>query len=136
MTDNVISLGTRKSLAEDKAEKQAAEETLKVHLDEAAASHKANMLGFLENLKARVEADEIDGLVLAGRNPANGAFLSTAIMNTSATRVDTYLAYAGILSALQLDMTDLANSGPHMNSDGSYFAVGTAEELLLGEDDD
>lgn len=132
--DNVISLGTRKSFAAEREEKQKAEQAYEEHIDAAAAQHKKNMLAFVKNLKARIEANEIDGLVVAGRNPASGAFLSCVIMNNSSMRVDTYLAYAGILGAMQLDVTDLANNGPHMNSDGSHFVILPADEILLGDD--
>lgn len=136
MSDNVISLGTRKTLDEDRAELRQAEEVHQQHLDAAAELHKKNLLKMLDDTKARVETGDIDGLCMAGRNPHNGAFLSTALLNASSTRVDTYLAYSGILGAMQFDMIDLANSGPHMNPDGSYFALGGVQEIVIGEDDD
>lgn len=129
MSDNVINLGTRKTLTEDKAELKKAEEVHEKHLDAVATLHKEDMLTALDQIRQRVEANELDGFCIAGRNPDNGAFLSTAILNTSSTRVDTYLAYAGILGAMQVDLIDLGNNGPHMNTDGSYFALGPIQEI-------
>lgn len=135
MTDNVISIGTRKPLEEDKAELRRAEKMREKHLVEAADNHQKNLLELLDNTKKRVMDGQLDGLVIAGRNPENGAFMSVVALNTSSTRVDTYLAYAGILSAMQIDMVDLSSSGPHMNPDGSYFALGEAQEIEMEDDE-
>ncbi len=129
MSDNVISLGTRKTLEEDRAELARAEEVHKTNLDETAKLHRSNMLTFLDRVRERVEAGELDGMVVVGRNPNNGAFLASSVLNDLETRVDTYLAYAGMMGAMQLDLTDLANAGPHMNSDGTFMAFGTVQEI-------
>lgn len=131
MSDNVISLGTRKTLQEDQEERQAAEKLFERSVIEAEQKHQKDLLDLLDQLKSRVKAGELDGLVVTGRNPANGAFLSTAAL-CKTTRVDTYLAYAGILGAIQIDVTDLANNGPHMNTDGSFFTIAAAEDILEG----
>lgn len=128
MSDNVISLGTKRSLAQEQAEIKQAEEAHQKVLDENAENHKKNMLQILEGVKARVEAGEMEGFIIAGRNPSNGAFLSIALLDGMKTRVDTYLAYAGALDALKLDMVDMANSGPHMAPDGSYFALSAVSD--------
>lgn len=133
MSDNVISIGTKRSLAEMQIEEQKAQERHQEYLDESATEHRKSTLKALDDLKDRIMAGEIEGLVIAGRNPENGSFLSLALMNVSVMRVDTYLAYAGVLDSLKLDMVDLASSGPHMNLDGSYFAFG---DLMSTDDED
>jgi hypothetical protein len=135
MSENVIHLGTRKTLAENHAELKRAEAVHEKALNENAKNHLANLTETLTNVQARVDAGELDGLVVLGRNPNNGAFMSVAVLDGLATRVDTYLAYAGILGAMQLDLTDMANAGPHMNTDGTFFAVENVLTIPAEEDD-
>jgi hypothetical protein len=135
VTDNVVRLGTGQSLAEENAEYERVLAAHQEHLDEAAEAHHKNLLTLLDNTRALVEAGKLDGLCIAGRNPENGTFMSVITLNTSDTRVDTYHAYAGVLGSMQQDVSDLACSGPFMNSDGSYFAIGNPEMDILGEEE-
>lgn len=128
MTENVTNLQNVRRTKEE-ARHADAERAYEKTRQAAMVDHKNNLLTLLQNCISLVEKGEIEGLALCGRNPNNGVFLSTIVMNRMETRVDTLLAYSGALETLKQDFTDLANSGPHMNSDGSYFALEMPEGI-------
>lgn len=129
MSDNVISLISKRPVAADEADRQKAEAAYEHHLEQEKSKHQEELLFALDMLRDRVLAGQLDGLSFVGRNPNNGAFVSGTILNQSETKVDTFYSYAGALHALQLDVSDQANSGPHMNLDGSFFALGPVQAL-------
>ncbi|MBA8881709.1 hypothetical protein [Phyllobacterium myrsinacearum] len=109
--DNVISLGSRKPLSqvieEQKAEEKEIEKLTKDCLLE--------MLGKLTKL---VETGRLESLIIAGRDPESGLFLSDMVF-PGETKFNAHaFAYVGLLESLKLEMADCASMSPVIGLDG------------------
>ena len=132
--ENVVRLGTKKTLTEEEKEKAFLEQKYNEFKETAINEHQANMLATIEGLSSLVIAGKLDSFVLVGRNAEKGYFLDLSMINSQIETAPTFLAYAGKLDAMKLDMLDLAGVGPHMDIRGDFFAI--ADPVDLYDEDD
>ena len=108
MNDNVISLTSRKTLTEEKAEQD---------------KEKADSIGFhmqeLGKISALVAAGRLEGLVILGRDPTTGMFLADIHAPADGISPESAMIYIGYLEMLKLEMAEIAALAPVMMSDGS-----------------
>lgn len=125
MTDNVISIGTRKPWREEQVEKrrQRRSEAQKKRraADEAHAEHRAALLEMLENTKKLVEMGRLEGLLVIGRDPDSKHFYTDInIDNRIVERGDLY-AWIGCMATLETELKDEAMMSPAVQPDGSII---------------
>lgn len=132
--ENVVRFGTKKTLTEEETEKAALKQKYNEFKEASINEHQANMLATLEGLSALVIAGKLDSFVLVGRNAEKGYFLDITMINNQIETAPAFLAYAGKLEALKLDLLDLAGVGPHMDLVGDFFAVADPIDLYDEED--
>ena len=120
---NVISIATRKPWHEEQAEKrkQRRSESRKKRreLSEAKKDHKQNQLDMLDEIRALVEADKFEGLVIAGRDPKTKFFYNDFVLDVTTIPLTDYFAYAGMLQTLATELMQCATMAPALMSDGS-----------------
>lgn len=127
MSDNVISIRSRRPLQEEKdAEKKSAEEI--------ADMDKEEHLKAIDSLRALVEKGEVRGLILLGRHVTLGLPYQDVIFPIRQTTAseegfattgmcppEEAFFYTGLLEAMKLEFADMAQMAPCIGSDGSVM---------------
>lgn len=119
----VISIATRKPWHEEQAEerKQRRSEARqkKKELSEARADHKATQLQMLDEIRALVEQDKFEGLLIVGRDPKTKNFYNDFVLDVTTVPLNDYYAYAGVLQTLSTELMQCATMAPALMADGS-----------------
>lgn len=119
----VISLATRKPWHEEQTEKRRARraETRKKKQDAnlAKADHKATQLQMLDEIRALVEADKFEGLLIIGRDPKTKNFYNDFVLDVTTVPLNDYYAYSGVLTTLATELSQCATMAPALLADGS-----------------
>lgn len=119
----VISLSTRKPWHEEQAEKRrqrrSAARKKRKELSEAKADHKQSQLNMLDEIRALVEADKFEGLLIVGRDPVTKNFFNDFVLDVTTVPLNDYYAYAGVLTTLATELNQCATMAPALMADGS-----------------
>ena len=129
MTDNVIQLGSRKTLAEVQQQEAIAAEKALTQLSEKQAEIKKLTLASIDAVRKMVEDDQMGGLVIITQNLADRLFLSDIVIQREVTPPAQLFAWTGILEALKLEIAAYATMSPQ------YLIDGTISDPELPTDD-
>ena len=139
----VISLSTRKPWHEEQAEKRrerrSAGQKKRHELNQAKKDHKATQLQMLDEIRALVEADKFEGLLIVGRDPKTKNFFNDFVLDVTTVPLNDYYAYSGVLQTLATELQQCATMAPALMSDGSTLDPYLEEPevvYLEGEFDD
>jgi len=112
VNDNVISLKSRKPLAEEKAQEAAkAEEINQSFLD--------CQLKILDQLREQVAAGNLANLIVVSRNPHTGLFMHDMVFEPDFDKKSLAFGFTGILEALKMELVDISQLAPTLSADGS-----------------
>jgi hypothetical protein len=119
----VISLATRKPWHEEQAEKRKqrrSDAQKKRHeKNQAKKDHKTTQLQMLDEIRALVEADKFEGLLIVGRDPTTKNFYNDFVLDVTTVPLNDYYAYAGVLQTLAVELQQCATMAPALMADGS-----------------
>jgi hypothetical protein len=118
MTDNVISLGTRRPYTEELREKHQAIEKEKHDEDEITKLTKECLLDSLAKLTKLAESGRLESLIIAGRDGHSGLFLTDMVFPGESKFNQHAFSYVGLLETLKLEMADCAMMSPVLGLDG------------------
>lgn len=123
MSDNVLSIKTRKSLTITQAEEAKSVE------DQAKANIEAHLKA-LDDLRRLVADGQVQGLILVGRHVETGIFYQDVIFpmrddEPGCTPMEA-MTYVGALDIIKTQFSDMASWAPCLMPDGS---TETPEEL-------
>ncbi|MBD9511614.1 hypothetical protein IB265_33200 [Ensifer sp. ENS10] len=122
-TAQVISITTRKPWHEEQAEKRkarrSASQKKRKELSEAKKDHKHNQLQMLDEIRALVEADKFEGLLIVGRDPKTKNFYNDFVLDVTTVPLNDYYAYSGVLQTLATELQQCATMAPALMSDGT-----------------
>lgn len=122
MSDNVISLRSRKPLAEEQAEEIENKEELNRLFIEG-------QLELLDKVRAQIEAGNLSNLIIVSRNPQSGMFMHDLIFEPDFHTNGLAFAFAGLLEALKLEITDVAQLTPTLMADGKVVDPHFEDEI-------
>lgn len=131
--DNVISIGSRKPLHEEKKEREERKKASDERVEESAVQNKENLLFMLNQAIKLVEEGNMDSMVIVGRNPSNGLFFSEIVMDDTIKQANVCYSFVGALEASKAELLDDAVGGPHMDATGEYFGLLSDEDVQDAE---
>ena len=144
MTDNVISIGTRKPWREEQAErrKQRRSEGQKKRRakDEAEMEHRMALLEMLENTKKLVEMGRLEGLIIIGRDAKPDAqgerhFYTDVNVDDRIVKKGDLFAWVGCMATLEMELKEGAMMAPALQEDGAILDPWENVQIeILGED--
>lgn len=117
--DKVVSIKTRRSLADtEKALQAEAAEEKKVR-DEAFQETKKLTLEILDNIRARVESEECGGLLVVTQNMETRMFVHDLLISHETVPRERLPEWSGIVNALNAELTQAVFMTPIMSADGT-----------------
>lgn len=105
MNDNVIAFRSGKPLVETVATEQKTADEMKKLLVDA-------QLDILDKVRGQIASGNLEGLIIVSRNPETRLFMQEMIFPPNFHLTGDAFAYAGLLEAIKLEMTDISQMAP------------------------
>lgn len=131
--DNVISFGSRKPLAVEQAEQAIMVEEAEKAQEHALTTHQEVCLKMIDNIRELVAAGRLQGLVMIGREPTTGLFMTELAMHDQVTPRHELFAYVGALETIKMELADAAAMAPTLLATGEV--VDPWDQVDEDEDD-
>lgn len=134
--DNVISLGSRKPLAEVQAEEAKIAAAEAEMLSTQRAEAKRLTLESIDAIRAAVEADKVGGLVMITQNLTSKIFMSDVVIDRAVITPDQLFAWTGIMEVLKLEIASYATMSPEIMLDGTVMDPEDGMDLEMEVDEE
>lgn len=119
MNDNVISIGTRKSFAEEQAAKEATQAAIAAELTEELKLAQDATLDTIDKIRAMVAEGRAGGLIIMTQDLHTGLFCSDVVMHKDVIDRKDLFSWAGHMAVLSAEVTQMATMAPVMLVDGT-----------------
>lgn len=114
MNDKIISIRSRKPLAEELAQKAEAEAETKELVDKARTD-------FIDRIRDLVHSGRLDGMIVIAKDSETGLFFNDVFFSEPENKRRDAFGYVGALETLKLEMADVACMQPILQSDGTVL---------------
>lgn len=137
MTENVISISSRKPLVQQMAEDAERAEEERRDQAERDQMFIDLQLKVLDDVRLQIKNGTLSDLIVISRSPETGMFMQDMILNPSTAKSSVVFGLVGILECMKLELTEVASMAPTIMSDGAIIdahAEGVGDDYPEGEE--